>query len=72
MPNICLRSAVRVRRLPLPRTRRLVASHLGDWAQDKATQQIALDVLRDRYLIEETVEDSELLLSSTTSFAVSL
>ena len=37
-------------------------SHLEDWAQDVAAQQMALDVLRDRYLIEEMIEDSELLL----------
>ena len=37
-------------------------SHLEDWAQNEAAQQMALDVLRDRYLIEEMIEDTELLL----------
>ena len=37
-------------------------SHLEDWAQDEAQQLKALDVLRDRYLVEEKLEETELLL----------
>ena len=37
-------------------------SHLEDWAQDDNQQMVALDVLRDRYLVEEMTEDTELLL----------
>jgi len=37
-------------------------SHLEDWAQSDEAQVVALDVLRDRYLIEEKIEGTELLL----------
>ena len=37
-------------------------SHLEDWQQDSDQQMVALDVLRDRYLVEEMTEDTELLL----------
>ena len=37
-------------------------SHLEDWDQSDEAQTVALDVLRDRYLIEEKVEGTELLL----------
>ena len=37
-------------------------SHLEDWEQNDAQQMVALDVLRDRYLVEEMTEDTELLL----------
>jgi hypothetical protein len=37
-------------------------SHLEDWQQNPAQQEMALDVLRDRYLVEEMTEDTELLL----------
>ena len=37
-------------------------SHLEDWAQDDTEQLKALEVLRDRYLVEEKFEDTELLL----------
>ncbi|PZO58524.1 MAG: ATP-binding protein [Phormidesmis priestleyi] len=37
-------------------------SHLEDWDQNDHQQMMALDVLRDRYLVEEMTEDTELLL----------
>ncbi len=37
-------------------------SHLEDWEQAEAAQMMALDILRDRYLVEEKIEDTELLL----------
>jgi DNA-binding Xre family transcriptional regulator len=37
-------------------------SHLEDWQQSEAEQVMALEVLRDRYLVEETTQDNELLL----------
>ena len=37
-------------------------SHLEDWQQGEAEHVMALDVLRDRYLVEESTEDTELLL----------
>lgn len=37
-------------------------SHLEDWQQNGDQQMVALDVLRDRYLLEEMTEDTELLL----------
>lgn len=43
-------------------------SHLEDWAstplspQDEAEMAMALEVLRDRYLVEESTQDDELLL----------
>lgn len=37
-------------------------SHLEDWQQSEADQIMALEVLRDRYLVEETTQDNELLL----------
>ena len=37
-------------------------SHLEDWAQDEVEQLRALEVLRDRYLVEEKFEEAELLL----------
>ncbi|OLT60596.1 phosphorylase family protein [Moorena bouillonii] len=33
-------------------------SHLEDWDIDEDRQQMALDALRDRYLVEETVDDN--------------
>lgn len=37
-------------------------SHLEDWDCDEKKQELALDTLRDRYLVEEVVEDDKLLL----------
>jgi SpoVK/Ycf46/Vps4 family AAA+-type ATPase len=37
-------------------------SHLEDWDCDKEKQKLALDTLRDRYLVEEVVEENQLLL----------
>jgi hypothetical protein len=37
-------------------------SHLEDWDCDEDKQLAAMDVLRDRYLVEEEVTDDELLL----------
>jgi nucleoside phosphorylase len=37
-------------------------SHLEDWDRDEDEQQIALDALRDRYLVEEVVESDRFLL----------
>lgn len=37
-------------------------SHLEDWDRDEEEQKAALDVLRDRYLIEESIENDQLLL----------
>lgn len=37
-------------------------SHLEDWEQNEEAQIAALDVLRDRYLIEEKIEGTERLL----------
>jgi hypothetical protein len=37
-------------------------SHLEDWDRDGDEQQVALDALRDRYLVEEVVESDRCLL----------
>ncbi|WP_293127027.1 SEFIR domain-containing protein [Microcoleus sp. bin38.metabat.b11b12b14.051] len=37
-------------------------SHLEDWDRDEEEQQVALDALRDRYLVEEFVESDRYLL----------
>jgi nucleoside phosphorylase len=37
-------------------------SHLEDWERDEEQQQIALQALRDRYLVEEVVENNQCLL----------
>lgn len=37
-------------------------SHLEDWDCDQQKQELALDALRDRYLVEEVVEEDQLLL----------
>lgn len=37
-------------------------SHLEDWDYDENQQESALDVLRDRYLVEEVVREGEYLL----------
>ena len=37
-------------------------SHLEDWNQTEEQQQLALDALRDRYLVEEKLEDEDILL----------
>ncbi len=37
-------------------------SHLEDWDCDEEKQELALDTLRDRYLVEEVVEEDQLLL----------
>ncbi|WP_293127020.1 tetratricopeptide repeat protein [Microcoleus sp. bin38.metabat.b11b12b14.051] len=37
-------------------------SHLEDWDRDEDEQQVALDALRDRYLVEEVVEGDRSLL----------
>ena len=37
-------------------------SHLEDWQQSEAQQIAALDILCDRYLVEEMTEDTQLLL----------
>jgi nucleoside phosphorylase len=37
-------------------------SHLEDWDRDEDEQQVALDALRDRYLVEEVVENNQCLL----------
>ncbi|NJM99929.1 MAG: hypothetical protein HC800_24815 [Phormidesmis sp. RL_2_1] len=37
-------------------------SHLEDWQQAGDQLMAALDVLRDRYLVEEMTADTELLL----------
>ena len=42
-----------VYRCPVPKDFWL--SHLEDWDRDKEEQQVALDALRDRYLVEEVV-----------------
>jgi hypothetical protein len=37
-------------------------SHLEDWDRDEDEQQVALDALRDRYLVEGVVEGDRCLL----------
>lgn len=37
-------------------------SHLEDWEQSEEQQLLALDALRDRYLVEEKLEDEDILL----------
>ena len=37
-------------------------SHLEDWNQTEEQQQLALDALRDRYLVEERLQDEDILL----------
>jgi hypothetical protein len=37
-------------------------SHLEDWDCDKEKQELALDVLRDRFLVEEELIDDEIHL----------
>ena len=37
-------------------------SHLEDWNQTEEQQQLALDALRDRYLVEEKLQDEDILL----------
>jgi hypothetical protein len=37
-------------------------SHLEDWDCDEEKQEVALDALRDRYLVEEEITDDDLLL----------
>jgi hypothetical protein len=37
-------------------------SHLEDWDCDQEKQELALDALRDRFLVEEEVTDNDLLL----------
>ena len=37
-------------------------SHLEDWDRDETEQEAALDALRDRYLVEEVVENDHFLL----------
>jgi hypothetical protein len=37
-------------------------SHLEDWDCDEEKQELALDALRERYLVEEVVEEDQLLL----------
>ncbi|MFB2877750.1 SEFIR domain-containing protein [Floridanema aerugineum] len=37
-------------------------SHLEDWDRDEDEQQVALDALRDRFLVEEVVENNQCLL----------
>jgi len=37
-------------------------SHLEDWNKDEEQQKRALDILRDRYLVEEIVESNKCLL----------
>jgi hypothetical protein len=49
-----------VYRCPVPKDFWL--SHLEDWDRDEDEQQVALDALRDRYLVEEVVESDRCLL----------
>jgi hypothetical protein len=49
-----------VYRCPVPKDFWL--SHLEDWDRDEEEQQVALDALRDRYLVEEVVESDRCLL----------
>ncbi|WP_013320651.1 SEFIR domain-containing protein [Gloeothece verrucosa] len=49
-----------VYRCPVPENFWL--SHLEDWDRDAEEQKAALDVLRDRYLLEELVEENQCLL----------
>ncbi len=51
---------VSVYRRPVPEDWWL--SHLEDWDCDEEKQEVALNALRDRYLVEEEVTDDELLL----------
>jgi Phosphorylase superfamily/SEFIR domain len=37
-------------------------SHLEDWDQDKDSQKAALDILKDRYLVEKIIENDQYLL----------
>jgi nucleoside phosphorylase len=37
-------------------------SHLEDWNRNKDEQKAALDILRDRYLVEELIENNQILL----------
>lgn len=37
-------------------------SHLEDWDRDEDEQQVALDALRDRYLVEEVLQSNQCLL----------
>ena len=37
-------------------------SHLEDWEQNEETQHTALDTLRDRYLVEESIVDNKYML----------
>lgn len=49
-----------VYRCPVPQDFWL--SHLEDWDRDEEEQQVALDALRDRFLVEEVVEIDKCLL----------
>ena len=49
-----------VYRCPVPENFWL--SHLEDWDRDEDEQQVALDALRDRYLVEGVVEGDRCLL----------
>jgi nucleoside phosphorylase len=37
-------------------------SHLEDWDQDEIAQKMALDILRERYLVEELIENNQCLV----------
>jgi hypothetical protein len=52
--------ATSVYRCPVPQ--RFWLSHLEDWEYEQEAREVALDVLRDRYLVEEVIEDDQLLL----------
>jgi len=49
-----------VYRCPVPKEFWL--SHLEDWDRNAEEQGVALDTLRDRYLVEELIEDNQLLM----------
>ena len=46
----------------LSRTGGFWLSHLEDWDCDENQQETALEALRDRYLVEEVVENDKFLL----------
>ena len=37
-------------------------SHLEDWNRNEEERKLSLEILRDRYLVEETIEDDQILL----------
>jgi nucleoside phosphorylase len=55
-----------VYRCPVPKD--FWMSHLEDWDRDEEEQQVALDALRDRFLVEEVVESDRCLLRQVQTY----